>query len=121
MLYFSCAPIDAVGQPVCDQCNPEYEGPNCEKCRDGFYNADSICVPCDCNGNAEPSSAPRICHADTGYCLNCTYNTTGRSCEHCAPGFTGDALAKNCTAIGKPLEVQNNYIPICYLILSSHF
>lgn len=91
--------LDAFGQPVCDQCNPEYEGPNCVQCRDGYYNADSICLPCECNENTEPSSAPRICHPDTGHCLNCSYNTTGSHCQHCAPGFTGDALARNCTAI----------------------
>ncbi|KAI5615551.1 multiple epidermal growth factor-like domains protein 9 [Silurus asotus] len=91
--------LNAFGKPVCDQCNPEYEGPNCELCRDGFYNADSICVPCDCNGNAEPSSAPRTCNPETGHCLNCSFNTTGSHCQYCAPGFTGDALVKNCTAI----------------------
>ncbi|KAF7688660.1 multiple epidermal growth factor-like domains protein 9 isoform X2 [Silurus meridionalis] len=91
--------LNAFGKPVCDQCNPEYEGPNCELCRVGFYNADSICVPCDCNGNAEPSSAPRTCNPETGHCLNCSFNTTGSHCQYCAPGFTGDALVKNCTAI----------------------
>ncbi|XP_058239418.1 multiple epidermal growth factor-like domains protein 9 isoform X2 [Hemibagrus wyckioides] len=90
---------DETGQPVCDQCKPEYKGFTCVDCQDGYYNADSICVPCECNGNAEPNSAPRICHPDTGVCLNCSYNTTGPHCQHCAPGFTGDALARNCTAI----------------------
>ncbi|XP_053341747.1 multiple epidermal growth factor-like domains protein 9 [Clarias gariepinus] len=85
--------LDERGRPVCDQCNPGYEGSTCENCSDGYYNADSICVPCECNGNT------RICNPETGHCLNCSYNTTGPHCQHCAPGFTGDALARNCTAI----------------------
>lgn len=100
--------LDADGKPVCDQCNPEYEGPNCVQCRDGYYNADSICLPCECNENTEPSSTPRICHPDTGHCLNCSYNTTGSHCQHCAPGFTGDALARNCTAIVPTTPVSSS-------------
>ncbi|XP_066516821.1 multiple epidermal growth factor-like domains protein 9 isoform X2 [Hoplias malabaricus] len=90
---------DSAGQPVCDKCKPEYKGPNCEQCCDGFYNADSICVPCNCSGNEEPSTGPRICHPDTGHCLSCWYNTSGVNCERCAEGFTGDALTRNCTPI----------------------
>ncbi|TSK14482.1 Multiple epidermal growth factor-like domains protein 9 [Bagarius yarrelli] len=94
----SCT-LNVTGQPVCDQCNPGYKGFTCEECQDGYYNADSICMPCECNGNAEPSGAPRICDPKSGVCLNCSYNTTGPQCQFCAPGFTGDALARNCTAI----------------------
>lgn len=119
-LYFSYAPTDAVGRPVCDQCNPEYEGPNCVQCRDGYHNSDSICIKCDCNGNADPRSKPRICDPDTGHCLNCSYNTTGRHCQVCGPGFTGNALARNCTAIGKPSRVQKKVTRQCYLILSNN-
>ncbi|XP_051521520.1 multiple epidermal growth factor-like domains protein 9 isoform X1 [Myxocyprinus asiaticus] len=89
--------LDSTGQPVCSQCKPEYQGPNCEQCSDGFYNADSICLPCNCSGNADPRTSPRICHPDTGHCLSCINNTTGLHCEHCAEGFTGDALTRNCS------------------------
>ncbi|KAA0717101.1 Multiple epidermal growth factor-like domains protein 9 [Triplophysa tibetana] len=89
--------LDKSGQPICNQCNPEYQGRNCEQCSDGFYNADSICLPCNCTGNADPHTSPRICHPETGQCLKCINNTTGLHCERCADGFTGDALAKNCT------------------------
>nr|XP_023696535.1 multiple epidermal growth factor-like domains protein 9 [Paramormyrops kingsleyae] len=91
--------IDSSGQPVCDQCQPEYEGPNCDRCRDGFYNSDSICLPCDCSGNGDPRYAPRLCDPDTGRCLSCTNHTAGPHCERCAPGYVGDALAQNCTLI----------------------
>ncbi|XP_048043780.1 multiple epidermal growth factor-like domains protein 9 [Megalobrama amblycephala] len=89
--------LDSSGQPFCIQCKPEYQGPNCEQCSDGFYNADSICLPCNCSGNGDPRLSPRICHPDTGHCLSCINNTTGLHCERCAEGFTGDALARNCT------------------------
>ncbi|XP_052448755.1 multiple epidermal growth factor-like domains protein 9 [Carassius gibelio] len=89
--------LDSSGQPFCVKCKPEYRGPNCEQCSDGFYNADSICLPCNCSGNADPHKSPRICLPDTGHCLSCINNTTGPHCEHCAEGFTGDALARNCT------------------------
>uniref|UniRef100_A0A8C2L4H9 Si:dkey-220k22.1 n=1 Tax=Cyprinus carpio TaxID=7962 RepID=A0A8C2L4H9_CYPCA len=89
--------LDSSGQPFCVQCKPEYQGPNCEQCSDGFYNADSICLPCNCSGNGDPRISPRICHPDTGHCLSCINNTTGPHCERCVEGFTGDALARNCT------------------------
>ncbi|CAM4542180.1 unnamed protein product [Leuciscus chuanchicus] len=89
--------LDSNGQPFCIQCKPEYQGPNCEQCSDGFYNADSICLPCNCSGNGDPRLSPRICHPDTGHCLSCINNTTGPHCERCAEGFTGDALTRNCT------------------------
>ncbi|XP_059406634.1 multiple epidermal growth factor-like domains protein 9 [Carassius carassius] len=89
--------LDSSGQPFCVQCKPEYQGTNCEQCSGGFYNADSICLPCNCSGNGDPRIFPRICHPDTGHCLSCINNTTGPHCERCAEGFTGDALARNCT------------------------
>lgn len=48
---------DPSGHSVCDQCKPEYQGPNCDQCRDGFYNAVSICLPCNCSGNADPGTS----------------------------------------------------------------
>ncbi|XP_030643369.1 multiple epidermal growth factor-like domains protein 9 [Chanos chanos] len=98
----SCS-LDASGLPICDQCNPEYKGPNCEQCRDGFYNADSICLPCNCSGNADPRTSPRLCHPETGHCLRCINNTTGLHCERCTDGFTGDALKRSCKPIVRVL------------------
>lgn len=104
--------LDSSGQPFCIQCKPEYQGPNCEQCSDGFYNADSICLPCNCSGNGDPRLSPRICHPDTGHCLSCINNTTGLHCERCAEGFTGDALARNCTPTGES-QSQNVWANMC--------
>ncbi|XP_076139720.1 multiple epidermal growth factor-like domains protein 9 isoform X1 [Alosa pseudoharengus] len=94
--------LDESHTPVCDQCKPEYQGPNCEQCRDGFYNADSICLPCNCSGNADPRTSPRTCNPDTGHCLSCINNTTGLHCERCRIGYTGDPLTRTCRAIVIP-------------------
>ncbi|XP_071337887.1 multiple epidermal growth factor-like domains protein 9 [Trachinotus anak] len=88
---------DPSGSPVCDQCLPRYSGPQCDRCSAGFYKTSGACVPCDCSGNADPQGPTQVCHPDTGHCLRCINNTTGPQCQLCAPGFTGDAQAHNCT------------------------
>ncbi|MBZ3888985.1 Laminin subunit alpha-1 [Sciurus carolinensis] len=72
------------------------------KCADGYYGNPTVpgesCVPCDCNGNVNPSEAGH-CDSVTGECLKCVGNTDGPHCERCADGFYGDAVtAKNCQA-----------------------
>ncbi|XP_029566059.1 multiple epidermal growth factor-like domains protein 9 isoform X2 [Salmo trutta] len=99
--------IDPRGQSVCDQCKPEYQGPHCDQCRGGFYNADSICLPCNCSGNAEPGTSPRICNPETGHCLSCVNNTSGKHCERCAEGYVGSAIIHSCKAIVTPTPEQN--------------
>lgn len=54
------------------------------------------CVPCDCNGNIDPTEDGH-CDAFTGECLKCVRNTQGHHCEKCADGYYGDAvIAKSC-------------------------
>uniref|UniRef100_A0A671QEC8 Si:ch211-158d24.2 n=1 Tax=Sinocyclocheilus anshuiensis TaxID=1608454 RepID=A0A671QEC8_9TELE len=55
------------------------------------------CVPCECNGNADPRSMPQICHSETGHCHRCINHTAGAHCEICTRGYTGDAHYHNCT------------------------
>ncbi|KAM9359863.1 LOW QUALITY PROTEIN: multiple epidermal growth factor-like domains protein 9 [Symphorus nematophorus] len=91
---------DPSGSPACDQCLPRYSGPQCDQCSAGFYKASGgVCVPCDCSGNADPQGPTQLCHPDTGHCLHCINNTMGPQCQLCAPGFTGDAKAHNCTRL----------------------
>ncbi|KAM4576250.1 multiple epidermal growth factor-like domains protein 9 [Odontesthes bonariensis] len=87
------------GSPVCDQCLPHYSGPHCDSCSAGFHRASGACVPCDCSGNADPRGPEQLCDPDTGRCLSCTNNTAGPRCQLCAPGFTGDARAHNCSRL----------------------
>ncbi|XP_013998111.1 multiple epidermal growth factor-like domains protein 9 isoform X2 [Salmo salar] len=104
--------IDPRGQSVCDQCKPEYQGPHCDQCRGGFYNADSICLPCNCSGNAEPGTSPRICNPETGHCLSCVNNTSGKHCERCAEGYVGSAIIHSCKAIVTPTPEQNTTLTL---------
>ncbi|KAI5622152.1 multiple epidermal growth factor-like domains protein 9, partial [Silurus asotus] len=89
--------LDSSGNAVCDECKPGFAPPTCEACMDGFYKLGGECVRCECNGNADPRSAPRTCHPESGHCFLCANNTTGTHCELCALGYTGDALTHNCT------------------------
>ncbi|KAM3610198.1 uncharacterized protein V6R79_000470 [Siganus canaliculatus] len=89
--------VDSSGLPVCDQCLLQYSSTHCDECSAGFYKASGVCVPCDCNGNADPQDLAQLCHPYTGHCLHCINNTTGSQCHICAPGFIGDAKAHNCT------------------------
>lgn len=70
------------------------------RCATGFYGnpraANGSCLRCDCHGNVNVSEAGH-CDVITGECLRCLFNTAGRHCEVCQPGYYGDAvLAKNC-------------------------
>ncbi|KAK1787098.1 hypothetical protein P4O66_017475 [Electrophorus voltai] len=89
--------LDPNGRPVCDECMSGFTGPTCDVCADGFSKSADACVPCDCHGNADPRSAPQICHPQDGHCFHCANYTVGTHCELCAPGYTGDARAHNCT------------------------
>ncbi|KAK1155653.1 multiple epidermal growth factor-like domains protein 9 [Acipenser oxyrinchus oxyrinchus] len=91
--------IDTNGQPVCDQCQLQYRGSHCDKCMDGYYSSDSICMPCECNGNVDRKTSPRVCDPDTGQCLNCSNNTAGKHCEKCAEGYVGEDCSELCKGV----------------------
>ncbi|XP_028312365.1 multiple epidermal growth factor-like domains protein 9 [Gouania willdenowi] len=88
---------DSDGSPLCDRCLPPYAGVLCDRCSSGFFREAGACVPCDCNGNADPRGPAHLCHPETGHCLRCVNNTAGPRCQLCSAGFTGDARAHNCT------------------------
>lgn len=41
----------------------------------------------------------RKCQAITGTCIDCMYNTTGKHCDECKPGFEGNALRRTCRPV----------------------
>ncbi|XP_069688400.1 laminin subunit gamma-1 [Periplaneta americana] len=84
---------------VCLECPRGYGGPRCDLCSDGYFGDPTgrfgpvrVCQPCDCNQNVDPNAVGN-CNRTTGECLKCIYNTAGRECDECMPGFYGDALA----------------------------
>ncbi|PSN35327.1 Laminin subunit gamma-1, partial [Blattella germanica] len=84
---------------VCLECPKGYGGPRCDLCSDGYYGDPTsrfgpyrACQPCECNENVDPNAVGN-CNRTTGECLKCIYNTAGRECDQCMPGFYGDALA----------------------------
>ncbi|XP_058709558.1 multiple epidermal growth factor-like domains protein 9 isoform X2 [Poecile atricapillus] len=83
--------------PRCDKCRPGYTGLNCNQCDKGYYNSDSICVRCRCNGNVDPALSPSVCRPDSGECIGCLYHTTGFHCELCQEGYSRDSEGTNCT------------------------
>lgn len=82
-------------EPKCVQCKEGYTGQNCNKCENGYYNSDSICMKCQCHGHVDPIKTPKICKPESGECINCLHNTTGFWCENCLEGYVRD-LEENC-------------------------
>lgn len=101
LLCFLCFPEPGETVPRCDRCRPGYTGLNCNQCDKGYYNSDSICVRCKCNGNVDPALSPSICQPDSGECIGCLYHTTGFHCELCEEGYSRDLVGTNCTRKGK--------------------
>ncbi|KAL6095758.1 lama2 [Pungitius sinensis] len=92
--------VGAEGELLCDQCQPGYAGPRCDRCSNGYYGQPNVpggsCRPCDCHGNLDLSK-PGSCDPITGRCLRCRQGYGSASCDSCADGYYGDAIvAKNC-------------------------
>ncbi|KAM6915637.1 laminin subunit alpha-2 isoform 2-T2 [Xenentodon cancila] len=88
------------GELLCDQCQPGYTGPRCDRCSNGYYGEPSTpggsCQPCECNNNLD-LSVPGSCDPIIGQCLRCRQGYGGSTCDSCADGYYGDAItAKNC-------------------------
>ncbi|XP_049629749.1 multiple epidermal growth factor-like domains protein 9 [Suncus etruscus] len=83
-------------KPTCVQCKDGYTGQNCNKCENGYYNSDSICVQCQCHGHVDPAKTPEVCKPENGECINCLHNTTGFWCQNCLEGYVRD-LEGNCS------------------------
>lgn len=65
----------------------------------------SICLPCNCKGNAE------YCEDITGVCINCRNHSTGDFCERCEDGYMqgpGPAGRRSCQPCACPLSVSSN-------------
>ncbi|XP_069998126.1 laminin subunit gamma-1 isoform X4 [Penaeus vannamei] len=67
----------------CLDCAANRAGPNCERCRDNYYEReDGVCIPCNCN---EIGSRSLQCASD-GLC-QCKPGVTGEKCDKCADNY----------------------------------
>ncbi|KAG9483072.1 hypothetical protein GDO78_009164 [Eleutherodactylus coqui] len=67
----------------CIDCNGGTDGPNCERCKDGYYRQPGgACAPCHCH--AKGSLTPQ-CN-NYGQC-SCKPGVTGEKCDRCQSGF----------------------------------
>ncbi|XP_026099662.1 basement membrane-specific heparan sulfate proteoglycan core protein isoform X26 [Carassius auratus] len=87
----------------CLNCLHNTVGRRCENCLPGFYGNPKTgdpqaCRPCPCLGHS--SSHPSSCYLDSDGqpTCECPAGYTGRRCERCAPGYTGNPqLGQRCT------------------------
>ncbi|XP_053463887.1 usherin [Nycticebus coucang] len=80
------------GGGVCDDCEHNTTGRNCELCKDYFFrqvgadpSALDVCKPCDCDKVGTRNSS-LFCDQIGGQC-NCKRHVSGRECNQCQNGF----------------------------------
>ncbi|XP_041356694.1 laminin subunit alpha-like [Gigantopelta aegis] len=79
------------GGGVCQNCQHNTMGINCEKCVAGYYrpygidlNQTDACRPCECDLHVSTGE----CEAESGRCL-CRREYTGEYCDRCSAGYFG--------------------------------
>ncbi|XP_036844476.1 basement membrane-specific heparan sulfate proteoglycan core protein isoform X1 [Oncorhynchus mykiss] len=91
---------------ACLQCLHNTAGPRCERCLPGFYgnpvtDGPQACQPCPCPGTSPSNQYSQSCYKDVDgqpTCDNCPPGFTGRRCERCAAGYTGNPqLGQRCS------------------------
>ncbi|CAN8198554.1 unnamed protein product [Coccothraustes coccothraustes] len=95
----------------CLNCQHNTEGPQCEKCKPGFFGdatkgTATACHPCPCPYTEPSRRFSESCFLDTdgqATCDACAPGYAGRRCERCAPGYEGDPIQPGgkCTPIGE--------------------
>ncbi|MGH0121395.1 UNVERIFIED_CONTAM: hypothetical protein FKN15_077797, partial [Acipenser sinensis] len=84
----------------CLSCQHNTEGPQCDKCRPGFFGDPTRgrpddCKPCPCPYTETTRRFSATCFLDTdglATCDACSPGYTGRRCEKCAAGYDGNPL-----------------------------
>ncbi|XP_049611156.2 basement membrane-specific heparan sulfate proteoglycan core protein isoform X2 [Syngnathus scovelli] len=83
----------------CLQCQHNTDGPRCERCKTGYYGnpaagAVQACQPCPCPGTTSNYQFSSTCYLDSDGqpTCGCLPGYTGRRCERCVQGYTGNPL-----------------------------
>ncbi|KAM6928878.1 basement membrane-specific heparan sulfate proteoglycan core protein isoform 8-T8 [Lycodopsis pacificus] len=95
----ACDPISG----HCLSCQHNTEGPQCDKCRSGYFGDPSRgrsddCKPCPCPYYETSRRFSDTCFLDVDQqptCDACRPGYTGRRCEKCSPGYQGNPLLPN--------------------------
>ncbi|XP_030623830.1 basement membrane-specific heparan sulfate proteoglycan core protein [Chanos chanos] len=95
----ACDPISG----HCLSCQHNTEGPQCNKCRPGYFGDPSRgtpndCMPCPCPYTETSRRFSDTCfldHDNQATCDACRPGYTGRRCETCAPGYVGNPMQPN--------------------------
>uniref|UniRef100_A0A7M4G0V1 Basement membrane-specific heparan sulfate proteoglycan core protein n=1 Tax=Crocodylus porosus TaxID=8502 RepID=A0A7M4G0V1_CROPO len=95
----------------CLNCQHNTEGPQCNKCKPGFFGdatrgTSTACRPCPCPYTEPGRRFSDSCFLDTdgqATCDACAPGYTGRRCERCAPGYEGNPIRPGgkCTRVGE--------------------
>ncbi|XP_067913691.1 laminin subunit beta-3 [Heterodontus francisci] len=100
---------------VCEDCQHNTMGHNCEKCKPSFYRrpqrditAIDACFQCTCNGlGSQPDGR---CNQATGQC-NCLPNVIGPNCDRCAEGYWNLRRGVGCETCS--CDSRNSYSQRC--------
>ncbi|XP_069794299.1 laminin subunit gamma-1 isoform X1 [Narcine bancroftii] len=95
-------------------CRDNTAGPNCERCKDGYYGDAAVGSPDDCKACPCPSGSSCAVVPKTGnvVCTNCPVGTTGKRCELCDDGYYGDPLGEEGPVrVCKPCHCSDNIDP----------
>uniref|UniRef100_A0A7M4G0T5 Basement membrane-specific heparan sulfate proteoglycan core protein n=1 Tax=Crocodylus porosus TaxID=8502 RepID=A0A7M4G0T5_CROPO len=97
----------------CLNCQHNTEGPQCNKCKPGFFGdatrgTSTACRPCPCPYTEPGRRFSDSCFLDTdgqATCDACAPGYTGRRCERCAPGYEGNPIRPGgkCTRVGQEI------------------
>ncbi|XP_054924474.1 laminin subunit alpha isoform X2 [Dermacentor andersoni] len=86
------------GGGVCQNCQHNTEGINCNKCKPGFYrpynkplNATDVCQPCQC----DPTYSSGNCSEGSGQC-ECRPEFLPPNCDQCNVGYYGYPTCRPC-------------------------
>ncbi|XP_061192514.1 laminin subunit alpha-like [Saccostrea echinata] len=112
------------GGGVCQNCQHNTYGVNCDKCVAGYYrpygvtkNDTNVCRPCQCDLNVSTGE----CEEGSGRCL-CRIEYAGLNCDRCAPGYEGyptcvpcqchmnGTEGAVCSLDGLPCPCKENYV-----------
>ncbi|XP_066493850.1 basement membrane-specific heparan sulfate proteoglycan core protein isoform X4 [Tiliqua scincoides] len=97
----------------CLNCQHNTEGPQCNKCKLGYFGdatkgTPSACQPCPCPYTEASRRFSTSCFLDTdgqATCDDCAAGHTGRRCERCAPGYEGNPIQPGgrCLPVGQEI------------------